>query len=79
MAKQEQVQKAKARAQESIAEETVPDAGNAELAESTADTLESIDDVLEDQFDAELLAAMDDVLEEDAEQFVANYINQGGE
>lgn len=43
------------------------------------DTLESIEDVLDEQLDAELLAAMDDILEEDAEQFVANFVQEGGE
>jgi len=74
-----QKQKAKTRTEESIAADTNSNATNAELAEKTDDTLASIDDVLEDQVDEELLSFMDDVLEEDAETFVANFINQGGE
>ena len=48
---QEQVQKqkAKTRAEESNTEETHVDVANAELAESTDATLDSIDDVLDDQ------------------------------
>lgn len=77
--KQERVQKQKARAEESSTEEAAVDATNAELGEKTDETLANIDDVLEDQLDEEILADMDAVLEEDAEQFVASYVQQGGE
>lgn len=78
---QEQVQrqKAKTRADESHVEESNTDVTNAELAESTEEVLDSIDDVLEDQLDAELLADIDDVLEENAREFVEQYVQQGGE
>lgn len=78
---QEQVQrqKAKTRTEESNAEETNVGVTNAELAEQTDQVVSDIDDVLEDQLDAELLADIDSVLEKDAETFVAQYINQGGE
>ncbi len=78
---QERVQKQKAagRADNSHAEETNSDVTNAELAESTDAVLDSIDDVLEDQLDDELLADIDDILETDAEEFVNNYVQQGGQ
>jgi len=55
------------------------DVRNEELTESTDAVVEDIDDVLEDQLDEELLAAMDDVLEENAAEFVESYVQQGGE
>lgn len=78
---QEQVQrqKSKARAEETHIEESNTDVTNAELAEKTDETLASIDDVLEDQDNDELLADIDDVLEENAEEFVFNYVQQGGQ
>lgn len=62
---QEQVQrqKSKARAEETHIEESNTDVTNAELAEKTDETLASIDDVLE----------------ENAEEFVFNYVQQGGQ
>lgn len=75
---QEQVQKQRRR-QESNAEETNPDVTNHELAEKTEQVVADIDDVLEDQLDEELLADIDDVLEENAEEFVDNYVQAGGE
>lgn len=81
MAKQEQVQKQKSqtRTEEVQSEEAPVDATNAELAQSTDETLANIDDVLEDQADEELLADIDDILEENAELFVNNYVQQGGQ
>jgi ubiquitin-like protein Pup len=76
---QERAQKQKTRTEESHVEETHVDATNAELAEKTAQVVSDIDDVLEDQLDAELLADIDNVLEENAEEWVANFIQQGGE
>lgn len=55
------------------------DVTNAELAQKTDETLASIDDVLEDRFDEELLADIDDALEENAQEFVNNYVQEGGE
>ena len=77
---QERVQKQKGRrSQDGHAEEASSDVTNAELAEKTDQVVSDIDDVLEDQLDEELLADIDSVLEKDAETFVAQYINQGGE
>ena len=77
---QERVQKQKAtRTNEDAVDEVGVDATNQELAEKTADVLEDIDDVLEDQFDEELLADMDNVLEANAEEFVQGYIQTGGQ
>lgn len=79
MAKQERVQQHRGRADEADAEVTNPDVTNAELAEKTDDVLADIDDVLADQLDDELLADIDDALEENAEEFVNNYVQAGGE
>lgn len=78
---QERVQKqrSKGRDEETHAEVSNTDVTNAELAEATDETLANIDDVLDDQLDAELLDAIDDVLEENAEEFITNYVQQGGE
>lgn len=80
---QEQVQrqKAKTRAEESSAGETNVDVTSEELQQAVDDTLEKIDDLLEDQLDAELLADLDGVLgtEEEAAQMVAEFVQQGGE
>lgn len=80
MAKQEQVSKQKAtRPADSDVEVSNPDVTNTELAESTEEVLDSIDDILEEQLDDALLADIDDVLEENAEEFVAGFVQQGGE
>ena len=77
---QERVQKQKnTRPEEVEADQAPQDATNAELAEKTDETLANIDDVLEDQADDELLADIDDVLEENAEEFVASFVQQGGQ
>ncbi len=76
---QEYKQKQKATARDTSTDESVVDATNAELAESTEDVLDSIDEALEEFDDADLLAEMDGVLEENAEQFVADYQQLGGE
>lgn len=67
--------KSKASAEETSADVSNSDVTNAELSEQTDEVLGSIDDVLDDQ----LLADIDDVLEQDAEQFVAGYVQAGGE
>lgn len=56
-----------------------PDTSGSELAEKTDAVLESIEDVLEDQADEELLADIDDILEENAQQFVDAFVQQGGQ
>lgn len=73
---QQQVTKQK---QQVKPQEQIDEAPAAVETTDVTDTLGSIDDVLDEQLDAELLAAMDDVLEEDAEQFVAGFIQEGGE
>lgn len=76
---QEQVhkQKQQTRTEETQVSETTVDATNAELAQTTEETLDKIDDVLDEQ----LLADLDDLMgtEEEAEQMVAEYIQMGGE
>lgn len=77
---QERVQKQKsARSEQDETRVKATSQTNAELAEATDETLANIDDVLEEQADEELLAEIDDVLEENAEQFVASFVQQGGE
>lgn len=72
---QQHQQRRKASVRDTTVDETVADATNAELAESTEDVLDKIDELLED----DLLNEIDDVLEENAEQFVADYQQVGGE
>jgi ubiquitin-like protein Pup len=76
-----QVQKEKAAQKRPQEAQDAPqkDVRNQELAESVDDSLAAIEEVLEDQTDDELLAELDDVLEENAEEFVASYVQQGGE
>jgi ubiquitin-like protein Pup len=78
---QEQVQKqkAQARTEETHSDVSNTDVTNEELAQAVDDTLDKIDDLLEDQLDLELLDEIDDVLEENAEAFVDSFIQQGGE
>lgn len=76
---QQQVGRQKARIEKEPATQTEAAPVDQELAEKVDATLDSIDDVLDDQLDAELLAEIDDVLEENAEQFVASYIQEGGQ
>lgn len=71
--------KARSTRQEEQTEQAPADATNAELAKKTQDTLDSIEDALDAQLDEELLADMDDVLEENAEEFVINYVQAGGQ
>ena len=77
---QEQVQKQKQQAKtEQVAAEEVKNVQNDELTDSTEGTLSAIDDVLDAQVDEELLADIDDLLEVNAEEFVSQYVQQGGE
>lgn len=76
---QQQVSKQKNRRSETVVDETTTDATNPELAEKTDQVVDDIDDVLDDQLDLELLDAIDGVLEENAEEFVNNYVQKGGE
>lgn len=76
---QEYKQKQKARAEEVAVEESVAAEPNAELTESTEDVLGNIDDLLEDLDEADMLAEMDEALEENAEEFVQDYVQLGGE
>lgn len=80
VASQEQVQKQKQSTKtEEVEAQEVKNVVNDELTESTEDTLANIDDVLDAQVDEELLADIDDLLEENAQEFVAGYIQQGGQ
>jgi ubiquitin-like protein Pup len=74
---QEQKQKTKARSEEHV-EETEAVSGSA-VSEAAGETVDKIDEVLEDQLDDEILSEMDDVLESNAEEFVAAFVQQGGE
>lgn len=74
---QEQKSKAAGRREEHV-EETEAVTGSA-VADAAGETVDKIDEVLEDQLDEELLADIDDVLESNAEEFVAGYVQQGGE
>ncbi len=74
---QEQKSKAAGR-READVEETEAVTGSA-VADAAGETVDKIDEVLEDQLDEELLADIDDVLEHNAEEFVAGYVQQGGE
>lgn len=78
---QEQVQRRKqeARAGETHSDVSNTDVTNEELRQAVDDTLEKIDDVLEDQLDEELLADIDDILEENAEEFVNAFVQAGGQ
>lgn len=76
-----QKQRNKTRTEETSAVESGTNVANTELAEQTDQVVADIDDVLEDQLDAELLDALDDVLgtEEEAARMVAEFVQQGGE
>lgn len=75
-----QEQKSKARtSRPQETEETAPPARNEKVVKEADATLENIEDVLDAQLDEELLADLDDILEEDAETFVSEYVQKGGE
>lgn len=74
---QEQKNKTASRREERV-EETEAVTGSA-VADAAGETVDKIDEVLEDQLDEELLADIDDVLERNAEEFVAQYVQEGGE
>jgi ubiquitin-like protein Pup len=76
---QERKVKSKARSEENHTEDTHSGVSNSEVSESASATVAAIDDVLEDQLDEELLADIDDVLETNAQEFVENYVQEGGE
>ncbi len=76
---QERKTKTTARTEQEHAEETHAGGGSTEVSDSAGATVAAIDEVLEDQLDEELLADIDDVLETNAQEFVENYIQQGGE
>lgn len=76
---QEQRAKQKSRAEGAQEHAPAEDVRNEELAEATDKVVADIDEVLEDQLDEEILAELDDVLERNAEEFVAAYVQQGGE
>lgn len=79
---QEQVQKQTSKTEQAETEQVeAKDVQNEKLAESTENTLASIDDVLGDQDDMDLLADLDDLMgtEEEAQALVAGFVQQGGE
>ena len=76
--KQERVQK-QSRRQETHTEESNPGVTKNEVSEAAGEKVAEIDELLEDQVDDELLADLDDILEEDAQAFVNNYVQQGGQ
>ena len=61
------------------AQETAQGARNEELAQETDAVLEAVEEALGGRDDAELLDAIDDILERNAEEFVNNYVQEGGE
>lgn len=79
--KQEQRQKTVAKKPQEAHDGPQKDVRNEDLAEAVDGALEAIEEVLEDQFDAELLADLDDILgdDEEARQMVDNFVQQGGE
>lgn len=79
--KQERIQKQKGRRGEGHADDTNSDVTNPELAAATEDVLEDIEEALEEQFDAELLADLDELMgsDEEAVQMVTEYVQMGGE
>lgn len=79
---QERVQRQKqTAAQETADVDSVAVETNEELAADVENTLDSIDDVLEDFADEDLLSDLDGLLgtEEEAQQLVAEFVQQGGE
>ena len=73
---QERIQKQKAQVKaDTHTEDSNPSVSNEDLKQRTDDVLDKIDDAL----DEDLLADLDDVLEENAEEFVNNYIQKGGQ
>ena len=78
------VQEQKARSKgtrkgQSEAEEVTATSSSKGVSEAAGRTIEEIDDVLEDLIDEEILSELDDVLEENAVEFVENYVQQGGQ
>lgn len=71
----EQKARSKARTGDEAREAPATDARNAELAESTDDVLDAIETAL----DEDLLADIDDVLEDNAQEFVDGFLQEGGE
>lgn len=77
---QERVQKQKqSTRQETHTEESNPGVTKNEVSEAAGEKVAEIDELLDEQTDDELLADLDDILEENAEEFVNNYVQQGGE
>jgi len=74
MSNQEKVSKQSSKTTEEVEEVQAKDLSNEELDASVEETLAKIDDELDD-----LMSDIDDVLEENAEEFVAGYIQKGGQ
>lgn len=77
---QQQVQKQKSqvkRVTEDAQQE--PAAPNADLAARADAAVADIEEVLDELLDAEILADIDDILEANAEEFIENYVQEGGQ
>ena len=55
------------------------DLKNEELAKSTDEAVKAIDEVLDSKEEIDLIDEIDAVLEENAEEFVKNYVQRGGQ
>lgn len=77
---QQQVQKQKSQVKR-VTEDAQhePAAPNADLAARADAAVADIEEVLDELLDAEILADIDDILEENAEEFLQNYVQEGGQ
>lgn len=73
---QEQKKKTTGSSKQETEEVQAKDVKNEELDAQVEDTLENIDEVLAVE---DILDDIDDILEENAEEFVNNYVQKGGE
>lgn len=73
---QEKKQKTTGSSKQETEEVQAKDVKNEELEAQVEETLDAIDEVLSDD---ELLDDIDDILETNAEEFVNNYVQKGGE
>lgn len=73
---QEQKKKTTGSSKQEVEETQAKDVKNEELDAQVEETLENIDDVLAVE---DILDDIDDILEENAEEFVNNYIQKGGQ
>lgn len=77
---QERVQKQKqSTRQETHTEESNPGVTKNEVSEAAGEKVAEIDELLEERIDDELLADLDAILEENADEFVNNFVQEGGQ